>query len=116
GRQQSRSLLKGKQHLRGKIAFSFGENHHGLPLCYGWQDRLMEALDRRFCPEIPPPSPRWMTLVSVHGLGFQLLWMVPFVWVGADRALLWSFIGWNLWALILLRLRCRFRLQQEDLP
>ncbi len=83
-------------------------------LCYGWQDRLMETLDRRFCPENPPPSPRWMTLVSVHGLGFQLLWMVPFVWVGADRVLLWSFIGWNLWALGLLLLRCRCRLQQED--
>jgi len=52
----------------------------------------------------------------VHGLGFQLLWMVPFLWIGAHRALLWSFVAWNLWALGLLMLRCPLRLQQEKQP
>ena len=85
-------------------------------ICYGWQDRLMAMLDRAFCPDTPPPSPRWMTLVSVHGLGFQLLWMVPFIWVGADQALLWSFVLWNLWALGLLILRCPLRLKREEIP
>ena len=59
---------------------------------YGWQDALITRLDQRAAPNGPAPSRRFMTAVSVMGLGTQLLVIAVCAVIGHPEWSLWLFV------------------------
>jgi len=72
---------------------------HGLYLgLYGWQDRIMAALDGwsvpdRACRKLAQQDRLLLTLATPFGLGFQLLIIAVFGWMGRAEWALWWFVG-----------------------
>ena len=73
---------------------------------YGWQDVLMEALDRRLVPASAPLRPAFLTATTVLGMGTQLLVTAVCAAVGRPAFALWLFVTvFNIYWLILLIIR-----------
>jgi len=65
-------------------------------LVYGWQDRLMAALDRWVTPGQPPGAytdRRFLTAVTAMGLGTQLAIIALCSWIGRPLWALYAFVG-----------------------
>jgi len=79
-------------------------------LIYGWQDALMERLDRRVAPHDAPVPRNFLTATTALGLGSQLLVIAACAALHRAVWALWLFptIG-NLYWLLLIRLRHRTR-------
>jgi phosphatidylglycerophosphate synthase len=73
---------------------------------YGWQDAFVAALDHWAAPRPAPLRPRFMTAVTVLGLGTQLLVLAACAAVGRPAVALWLFATvFNLYAAALLGAR-----------
>lgn len=73
---------------------------------YGWQDALVARLDHWANPRPAPLQPRFMTAVTVLGLGTQLLILALLTVVGQPVAALWVLaVGFNLYAAALVAVR-----------
>jgi phosphatidylglycerophosphate synthase len=59
---------------------------------YGWQDALVARLEQFAAPNSPPPTRRFMTAVSVLGLGTQLLLMALCTVFGHPEWALWLIV------------------------
>jgi hypothetical protein len=88
---------------------------------YGWQDRIMAALDRwavpdPACRELAQQDRLLLSLATPFGLGFQLLIIAVFGWMGRAEWALWWFIGpFNVyWIGLLLWRRLKYRRCDED--
>lgn len=65
-------------------------------LVYGWQDRLMAALDRLVTPGQPPHAytdRRFLTAVTAMGLGTQLAVIALCSWIGRPTWALYALVG-----------------------
>jgi len=54
-------------------------------VCYGWQDWIVDRLDRGLCPERSLPSRRLLALFSALGPGFQYLFIVMLLVAGIPQ-------------------------------
>jgi phosphatidylglycerophosphate synthase len=88
--------------------------HRLYRLIYGWQDALMEHLDRRVAPGHLPVSRGFLTATTALGLGTQLLVIAACATLGQPAWSLWLFpTVFNLYWLLLLLLRRRTWLQMH---
>lgn len=84
--------------------------HQVYRLIYGWQDALMERLDRRVLPADAPVPRSFLTATTALGLGSQLLVVAVCAAFGRPVWALWLFLTvGNLYWLVVLRLRRRTR-------
>lgn len=73
-------------------------------MLYGLFDRCIHLLDREAYKV--KSFPGWfMSLVSLYGLGFQLLWMAVLLTLGFDKEIITFFIGYNLLGIFIIVLR-----------
>jgi len=95
--------------------------HRLYQYIYGWQDRLMAALDHwttpnPACRELAQQDRLMLKLATPFGLGFQLLIVAIFGWAGQPDWALWWFIGpFNIyWMGLLLWRHLKYRRCAED--
>ena len=87
-----------------------GQLHQAYRLIYGWQDALMERLDRRVSPADAPVPRNFLTAATALGLGSQILVVAACAALRQPVWALWLFltVGTLYW-LVLMRLRHRTR-------
>lgn len=86
---------------------------------YGWQDTLMDRIDRRLVPTRAPVPPTFLTATTVLGLGSQLFVIAVCAALGQPIWALWAFPTlFNLyWLVLLLRRQAHPSLHApHDLP
>ena len=73
-------------------------------LCYGWQDRLIQTIDSNIT---TPISNRFLTTISIFGLGFQLLVIAACLLINPTTVIPIFLVGFNSLALLTIILRDR---------
>jgi phosphatidylglycerophosphate synthase len=80
--------------------------HALYKIIYGWQDRLMDGIDRRVAAADAPLRPAFLTATTVLGLGTQLLTIAMCAAVGRPMVALWLFVTWfNVYWMVLILIR-----------